>query len=800
MARLTAGIGEAYYAIKRWKGVNENPDGDTNLKDGEAAVMRNFRITDGGALRKRPGSELVAGLTESYVVDTDENREEVLVAETGKATATFTGYPYMVPDSVGVPTPDGEAVSITKNNWQNYVGYFVPHNNKLWRFKDLKETPATYIQTNTGGSFSSPDYRIPLSILVFDEPPVFHNGTWDLSNAKVCRPINGGGGDNNPVGKYTILSDDYPYSLPSGLFSYGTDISEFKLNTLGYYGKIVEGGEWWVSIYEGWKFNPWVEVYTSPVFQWRANPTISTPNESGQVVRGLWSGFVGDKEYIIAACNGYLWSLEETDGVWRKRAIGTIDTSDHVCLFGFDGKLYCLDGKEYYVWDGNVLRAVDGYVPLLANATPPYGGGTLLERANTLTPKRRQRFSADGTATEFKLIESNIQMVDSATVNGAAVQFTADTASGKVTFSSAPAAGTDNVEITWTAKGSSRESVVKMRYAEFYNGANDSRVFLYGDGSNITFYSDITESGAASAEYFPALNEIAVGDSNTPLTSLIRQYSRLMAFKSGGSAWSIYYDAITLADGSVTAGFYCNPVNKSIGNAALGQAVLVENKPRTLDGRSIYEWQSASGGYITNDQRNAQRISQKVENTLLGFDLSQCVMFFDKIKHEFYCVYGDKAVVQNTENGSWYIYTNFPAAALIVHKDELYYGTPNGDLRKFSDDYTGDSGNPIDAYWESGSLSFGRDYILKYSPTVWVGLKQEDNAAVEVGIETDQEAPIYEAISLPADVDAMPRMNRARLKAKKFTYYKLLFKSHTADTKATVVAADVRVKYNINVK
>ena len=97
-------------------------------------------------------------------------------------------------------------------------------------------------------------------------------------------------------------------------------------------------------------------------------------------------------------------------------------------------------------------------------------------------------------------------------------------------------------------------------------------------------------------------------------------------------------------------------------------------------------------------------------------------------------------------------------------------------------------------------MSFGRDYVQKYSPTVWVGLKQEDKAAVSVGIETDVESPIYADLNLSQDSDAMPRMNRARLKANKFTYYKLLFKSNSADTRATVVAADVRVKYNINVK
>lgn len=54
------------------------------------------------------------------------------------------------------------------------------------------------------------------------------------------------------------------------------------------------------------------------------------------------------------------------------------------------------------------------------------------------------------------------------------------------------------------------------------------------------------------ADYFPELAVAHVGDSNTPLTAMIRHYDRLLAFKLD-SAWSISYSAITLADGSVTA-------------------------------------------------------------------------------------------------------------------------------------------------------------------------------------------------------------------------------------------------------
>ena len=812
MAKLTAGISEAYYAVKSWKGVNENPDGDTNLRDGEAATMRNFRITDGGALRKRPGSAVVAGLLASYSVSV--GTEELAREEIGESKFSTKAYSGVTANDNGELVFTGDAVDLNIETQESCVGLYYPTSEptKAWQHAKVESVLASGDLRGTGGAITigqftvnKSDEYIPQlfcttgyvgqpddtptlgSFSVYHDFEVVNNTLVPTKETKYFwynefdALYSTLGPPQNPTANGVAL-----YKHPNGnvyqLVKYSY-ISSPEYGVVGY-------------IYGGMR----VMSATSDTVRWYGSPVSNTENTSDTVVRGLWSGFVGDTEYIVTACNGHLWSLEENNGTWSKTDIGIINTTDHVCLFGFDGKLYCLDGKEYYVWDGTNFKEVEGYVPLLATASAPTGGGTALERDNLLTPKRRQRFSGDGETKVYQLVDGDIQMVNSATVNGASVQFTSDTTAGTVTFSSAPAKGTNNVEITWTAKEDARDSVVKMRYAELYNGVNDSRVFLYGDGSNITFYSDITEAGAASAEYFPALNEIAIGDSNTPLTALIRQYSRLMAFKRGGSAWSIYYDTVTLADGSATAGFYCNPVNKSIGNDALGQAVLVENKPRTLDGRSIYEWQSASGGYITNDQRNAKRISQNVENTLLSFNLEECVTFFDKIKHEYYCVHGDTAVVQNTENGAWYIYTAFPAQAMIIHKDELYYGTPNGDLRKFSDEYTSDSGRPIDAYWESGSMSFGRDYILKYSPTVWVGLKQEDNAAVSVGIETDVESLVYADINLSQDTDAMPRMNRAKLKAKKFTYYKLLFKSNSADTRATVVAADVRVKYNINVK
>lgn len=52
MAQIISPASEAVYQIKKWLGVNEAQEGEASLKMGEAAVMRNFKVTDGGALKK----------------------------------------------------------------------------------------------------------------------------------------------------------------------------------------------------------------------------------------------------------------------------------------------------------------------------------------------------------------------------------------------------------------------------------------------------------------------------------------------------------------------------------------------------------------------------------------------------------------------------------------------------------------------------------------------------------------------------------------------------------------------------
>jgi hypothetical protein len=475
-----------------------------------------------------------------------------------------------------------------------------------------------------------------------------------------------------------------------------------------------------------------------------------------------------------------------------------------------------LNGKQYMQWDGEILKEVEGYVPLVNIAVAPDDTSReTLEQINKLTGKRRMWISPDGTGTTFKLPEKNVQSIDYvkdlATGDELASNaYEFNLAEGSVTFKTAPAKAVNSYEIGWTMATNFRHEVEAMRYSELYSGTQDTRVFIYGDGGHEALYSEIDYYGEPRADYFPDLNEVAVGDANTPITAMIRHYSQLICYKTN-SAWAISFGITTLSDGAMTPAFYVTSTNKAIGNAALGQVRLVLNAPYTLHGNDVYEWRNTSS-YTSNlsvDERQAKRISDRVYATLNGFDLRQCKCWDDNSAQEYYIAYNGKALVFNYAANAWYSYENFDAVCFANLHDVLYIGGSDGKVREVNYSYETDDSVAIDAYWESGSMSFNQDYMRKYAAMLWVGIKPENRASVTVTVQTDRKSEYTEKVistSLASFSNAnfahwnfktsrKPFMTKLKIKAKKFVYYKLIFKSNELDTTATITAADIRVRF-----
>lgn len=508
--------------------------------------------------------------------------------------------------------------------------------------------------------------------------------------------------------------------------------------------------------------------------------------------------------------------------------IGTLpytgDEPPTVTIFRFGTSVYFLNGYNYYSVDRHVgqpkLSAVVPYVPVVVTGASPSGGGTELERVNMLTSERRALFSADGTSKEYLLPEYNLPSDPFVTVeiNGVDVppaNYTVSDVEGsaprqtKVVFQETPAKGVNNVEISWKAASDSKDLISAMRYVEKFNGATDSRVFFYGDGSSRVFYTEPTQSGELTGAYIPAMNEIAIGDDTSPVTGLIRHYGRMMAFKPDGT-YTVSYDTITKPDGSVTAGFYVRTMHRSLGSDCMGQMAYVQNFPRTFCAGTLYDWKQTASYY--QDERYARSVSEPVQFTLRKADAERLVFFDDDVEKRFYLFLNDSAgtvLVNAYEQGVWFRYTmRFGEDGgiarvsgccrydnmLLIATDAAVYELSG----KYGYDYTPAAGRqdflatPISCTWESGYDAFDAEYQKKYSSYIWVSLAPGLGASVRVTAQSDRRPDYAKKLcsntttglfddtdfsELSFETYAVPRVKRMKLKVKKFVYYKLMFES-----------------------
>ena len=580
----------------------------------------------------------------------------------------------------------------------------------------------------------------------------------------------------------------------------------------------------------------------------KTRPGVSILNQyqSGGTFKALWNGLLGDSLWTLifyqdghdqvltmtakarnaaaqaSGQGGYSYSLylhylypvkvfAFGDAIW---VVGTHPIASTPCP-----SIYRISPGEN---GGFTLTHPDeGYEPLCVTGAAPGGGGTKLEPLNLLSQHFRLQFSADGTATEY-LLSPMAAGVEKVTVDGYEVaDGEYDSVHHVYAFVDPPAKGVNNVEFTCALQDDDHDSAMdkflKMRHTEAYNGATDTRLFFYGDGTNVCFYTGVPAYG--DGLYLPAGNEIAVDSSASAITGMRRHYTRLMVYKAD-SAFSISYDPVTLDDGTITAGFYVRPASRDVGNDMDNQIQTVSNYPRTLCGGSLFEWRHTASYY--QDERYAKRIGQQVAPLLQQADPTGIVTCDDDAGRTYYMFLNDDAgtvLVNRYELDAWTVYTGevfkgiryadgFHGDLLFANDNTVYY---------FNPDSAFDAGNepmPIHSRWESGYMSFGADYLRKYSSTLWVSMLPEASSKMDITVKTDRrdEYMVKSAGRPLLDFSAVdfsnfsfllsraPKIQRTKLKVKKFVYYKLIFDVNTPGARATVLGYDQQIRYASYVK
>lgn len=518
-------------------------------------------------------------------------------------------------------------------------------------------------------------------------------------------------------------------------------------------------------------------------------------NQEDTAVRGLWSGFAFGREVLLSACNGYLWELSYENSLFYKRSCGEIPTSEPVFMFAFSGLVYILAANRYFVWDGQSINEVSGYRPLVQTGTGADGKGSALEEDNLLTGKKRAYYSPDGTAKTFKLpsiYALSLDFVKKRPGGESISAYSYNYQTRQLTFDTAPAAGINSIEMGYTDPCGTRESVCAMRFAELYNGNTDTRVFLYGNGTNRCIYSGIDADGEIRADYFPANNFADIGDKNTAITAMLRHGRSLMAFKHD-SAWSITAGEAKIPGANSSAAFFITPQSRDTGCISYQGAALCAGRLITPDESGLIEWSRSGFGYLGDDGRNPKKFSLRVGKTISQMDLKSALPHFHKESGEYFLVGKDgTAIVYGSDCDAFYIYTGINALCLISYKGDLYFGTQAGELCRLSQEYKADRGEPIDAVWESGAMALSRGYVKKHSSMLWIALKPEDKTGMDIKAITDVGTATH-MMRIHGDLNKkLPQLHCAALKSKGFTRYTLRFENSEADEALTIISADIR--------
>ena len=747
MASIGGSVNEKVFSLKGWGGLNEHPDGDTRLKFGEASVMNNWKITRDGNLKRRPGTDFVAGLNPSYTTSVSTNLTRLQVVQ---------------PDDIVQVYQEASATTI--------YGKVVLMGTGAAINDGIMTTDTASI---SGGTLSYGDETTEIT----DGVLTVSNAATRYTIAELEEILTG----DEFTGYLYIWYDELPYALNANSIIH----TETDTVLAGYLVTV------------------------------EAVDAVSGDPSTGPI-RGLWSGIVGGNEALLAACNGKVWKLyDATSGRLVRTAIGDINTANKVTFFPFDGKVYIMNGKNYYVYDGTSFNIVAGYVPLVAITISPVidqdgnseSGETTGEYINLLTTRRRVWISPDGEHDTFPLPEQNIAAWDSECYvkdlsSGQPVStedYTVDTTKGWVTFDTAPAAGVNSYEICYKMASSInyRAQITGCNYAELFSGPTDNMVFVYGDGSNQAHYTGMDYDGRPRADYFPDQYTVNVGDSNTPLTAMVRHYGDLVCYKTD-STWAITQSSLELASGDNTIAIYCTPVNRDKGNVAPGQVRLVENNPVSASERELYHWVNSSyyTSTLSRDERQARRISDRIQKSIKEMDLSKACMWDDNDGQEFYVSQNKVTLVWNYATDTWYRYVGIDAVCMCNFHGEVLYGSSDGFIGRLTYEKMGDLGYPIKAEWESGAIDFGAANMRKYSSSMWVGLKPETGTSVDVCVITDRKDTFKDKVvsSEKAKVSGQPFMTRTKIKAKKFVFYRLLLSVRDKQPAVTVTDIEIQVR------
>lgn len=430
-------------------------------------------------------------------------------------------------------------------------------------------------------------------------------------------------------------------------------------------------------------------------------------------------------------------------------------TNSKVFFFVYNSMLYIKTSNQFLKYDGTTVSEVVPYIPTVSiNRKPDGSQSTVNESWNLLGRGFKESFNGDGTTKVYKL---SFQNLDTDTVlstlggtegNG----FTVDRTAGTVTFTTAPAAGTNNVVITaYKTFSGNREQILNCTRAYEAYG----RMFFYGNKDSKNSYWVMGISDSNDCSYFPTKYRYNLTKTDKELTVFVNHFGLLIGLTED---LTFKIEESTFDN---QASFPVKYLNTSIGCDMPNTMQLINNNPVWCNSYGgVYLLQST----LIEGEKDIKPLSSNINGTperpgLLQESKSDLYNASSvDFGNKYYLCVKDKCYVWDYQQSfsikepktlTWYYYTNINAGCFIVRDNILMYGDrDNGLIAKFVN-VPNDFGQPILGLWRSKLMDFGYTDYMKIISDIWLTTRANSSSSIAINYYNDQ-GQLLQTASIPA--------------------------------------------------
>ncbi len=494
--------------------------------------------------------------------------------------------------------------------------------------------------------------------------------------------------------------------------------------------------------------------FQSKTLSKRPGQALIVDNLDGEMYRisGEYNGY----RAVHAGAKMYQWDGAGTATVVKT---GVADQKGAFVEFGDD--LFYIDGTEIWQIDSEYnVTAIDPYVPVvMINALPDLSGGDDNESYNLIGSGFCVKYCGDGSTKKYKLPQKELDdttvkvSVDADDDYTEGPDFTVDDAAGTVTFSAAPASGTNNVWITayktviendvWVSKAKITKCTIAVPFGGESSGVvSGTRVFVMGNAEypHTHWHSELGANQGYGMTYFPDTSEELLDQNSDDITAAAKMGSELIIFKRH-SIFAVGY----MFDGHDVY----HPVREchsSIGCDMPGSVQLVDN-------RLVFA-HSVSGVHMLISTENAlenivKPLSANINNLLLKESRLKDACSCDH-KRYYWLKAGDHVYLWDYESTPYYNYADYEQAQrrLAWYRWDgidatefcagygLFFGMGDG-IVKLSDQKN-DFGQAYTAYFYTKAFDLGAPDTQKTFMFAYPSFSSDGNVKVTVTASSDK--------------------------------------------------------------